>query len=116
MNASSPSQRGKDLHVGYCLHLLSLFNKRSLLELVRFAFRPRKDTPNPIPVHSSAFAGLPVWLCIFKIRIEENKGRLQSDKRVLLEFMFSWFSSTTCGQVTGLLVTYLAHYLLGNSH
>lgn len=108
MNASSPSQRGKDIRVRYCLHLLSLFNKRSLLELVRFAFRPRKDTPNPIPVHSSAFAGLPLWLCIFKTRIVENKGRLQSDKGALLEFMFLWFSSTKCQY----RITYLFSFLL----
>lgn len=87
------SLRGNDLCVRYCLHLLSLFNKRSLLELVRFAFRPRKDTPNPIPVHSSAFAGVPVWLCMFK------KWKIKPDcrdKDVLLECMFSLFSSTKC--------------------
>jgi len=50
------------------------------LELVRFAFRPRKDTPNQIPVHSSAFAGVPVWLCMFKILIVENKTRLQRQR------------------------------------
>lgn len=33
-----------------------------MLELVRFAFRPRNDAPNPVPVHSSAFSALPVAL------------------------------------------------------
>lgn len=108
------SLRRKDLCVWYCLHLLSLFNKRSLLELVRFAFRPRKDTPNPIPVHSSAFAGVPVWLCMFKILIVENKTRLQRQRCIAGMHVFMVFIHKMSVQVylIPLLLTILKAILI----